>query len=117
MAMLRHHAAVDHDRGMHLVYSARTQADLLYRDELASLADGRRAVTTTLTREDAAAWSGRRGRVDAGLLAEAGWLPDVEPRCYVCGPTPFVEATANALVGLGHQAMNIRTERFGPTGG
>jgi len=34
----------------------------------------------------------------------------------VCGPTPFVETTANALVALGHQAMNIKTERFGRTG-
>jgi ferredoxin-NADP reductase len=61
-------------------------------------------------------WSGRRGRVDAELLADLGWPSEVEPRCYVSGPTPFVETTADALVALGHQAMNIRTERFGPTG-
>jgi ferredoxin-NADP reductase len=117
MAMLRHHAAVDHASAMHLVYSARTQADILYGDELASLVGARRAVTITLTREPASAWSGRRGRVDADLLADLGWPPDVEPRCYVCGPTPFVETSADALVALGHQATNIRTERFGPTGG
>jgi len=28
-----------------------------------------------------------------------------------------VEATANALVELGHEPARIRTERFGPTGG
>jgi hypothetical protein len=28
-----------------------------------------------------------------------------------------VEAVANDLVALGHQAANIRTERFGATGG
>jgi ferredoxin-NADP reductase len=120
MAMLRHHAAIDHKSQVHLVYSARTAADLLYRRELADLADlggDRRAVTVTLTRDAAPGWSGRRGRVDADLLAEAGWPPTAEPRCYVCGPTPFVEAAAQALVALGHQPANIRTERFGPTGG
>ncbi|MGH9213863.1 MAG: ferredoxin reductase [Acidimicrobiales bacterium] len=117
MAMLRHHAALDHSGPMRLVYSAMTQADLLYRSELDALADGPRRVTITLTRDPEPGWSGRRGRVDPDLLAEAGWPPAAEPRCYVCGPTPFVEATAGALVTLGHEPANIRTERFGPTGG
>lgn len=116
-AMLRHHVDVDHDGAMHLVCSARTQSDLLYRDELASLVGEHRAVTATLTREPPSAWSGRRGRVDAELLADVGWPAAVSPRCYVCGPTPFVETAADALVALGHPATNIRTERFGPTGG
>jgi ferredoxin-NADP reductase len=36
---------------------------------------------------------------------------------YICGPTPFVETAASALVQLGHDAAQIKTERFGPTGG
>ncbi|MDT7645747.1 MAG: hypothetical protein QOC75_2747, partial [Pseudonocardiales bacterium] len=39
-----------------------------------------------------------------------------EPSCYVCGPTGFVETTADLLVELGHDPGRIRTERFGPTG-
>ena len=35
---------------------------------------------------------------------------------FVCGPTGFVEAVADALVALGHPEHRIRTERFGPTG-
>jgi ferredoxin-NADP reductase len=116
MAMLRHHRAVDHQGAMHLVYSARRPEDLLYQDELKELANGHRAVTTTLTRAGPPQWTGRRGRVDAALLAEVGWRPAVQPRCFVCGPTPFVEAVADALVALGHQPAHIRTERFGPTG-
>ena len=116
MAMLRHHRAVDHPGPMHLVYSARTAGDVLYREELAQLADGNRAVTITLTREQPTGWPGRHGRVDAALLAELGWSPDLAPRCYVCGPTPFVEAAADALVAIGHRPFDVRTERFGPTG-
>ena len=70
----------------------------------------------TLTREGGERWSGRRGRVDEELLDDAGWPAAVEPRCFVCGPTPFVEAAANALTGLGHRPPEIKTERFGPTG-
>jgi ferredoxin-NADP reductase len=117
MAMLRHHAAIDHQGAMHLVYSARTQCDLLYRDELNRLVSGHRAVTTTLTREPPGSWDGRRGRVDHEMLDETGWPPDVLPHCYVCGPTSFVEAVARDLVDLGHMPANVKTERFGPTGG
>jgi ferredoxin-NADP reductase len=116
MAMLRHHRAIDHQGAMHLVYSARTPNELLYRDELSELSGGHRAVTITLTRATSSEWSGRHGRVDSAVLAEVGWPPSVEPRCFVCGPTPFVEAAADALAAVGHQPARIRTERFGPTG-
>ena len=114
MSMLRHHAAIGSDAAMRLAYSARTAGDILYRGELAKIVDD---VTITLTREPSSEWSGRRGRVDSSLLAEAGWPPSEHPRCFVCGPTPFVEAVANVLVDMGHDAHDVKTERFGPTGG
>jgi ferredoxin-NADP reductase len=117
MAMLRHHAATGSQVPVHLLYSARDLSEVIYRDELATLADGPlRTVTLTLTREPPGPWTGRRGRVDAALLAEVGWPAGDRPQCFVCGPTPFVEAVANALTGLGHDPGRIKTERFGPTG-
>ena len=47
----------------------------------------------------------------------AGWPPSAAPHCYAAGPTPFVEEVADTLVTLGHAPADIRTERFGPTGG
>jgi ferredoxin-NADP reductase len=118
MAMLRHHAAIGSDAAMHLVYSARTAGDVLYRDELQKLGDDpHRAVTITLTREGETAWEGRRGRVDAPLLEEVGWPPSVGAEHYACGPDTFVEAVANALVAMDQDPKNVKTERFGPTGG
>ncbi len=118
MAMMRHHAATRPEADMHLVYSARAVDHLLYVNELEMLADHpRRGVTITLTREEPHRWPGRVGRVDAALLEAVGWSPSAEPRCYVSGPTPFVEEVADALVGLGHSPSDVRTERFGPTGG
>ena len=115
MAMLRHHRAIAHPADMRLLYSARTVDDVLYRDELEAIAGGG-AVTITLTRAAPPGWTGRRGRIDAALLRDVGWPAAVGPRAFVCGPTPFVEAVAQALVALGHDAAHIRTERFGPTG-
>jgi ferredoxin-NADP reductase len=117
MAILRHHAASGSTAAIHLVYSARTLGDVIYRRELNELAGPHRAVTLTLTRESSPDWVGRRGRVNADVLAEVGWPASVRPHCYVCGPTPFVEAVANALVALGHDPARVKTERFGPTGG
>jgi ferredoxin-NADP reductase len=51
------------------------------------------------------------------MLGEVGPTPAERPLIYVCGPTPFVEAVAEALVALGHEPQRVRTERFGPTGG
>ena len=63
-----------------------------------------------------AGWKGFDRRIDAAMLAAAAVAPEMDPDVYVCGPTPMVEAVANALVGLGHEPARIRTERFGPTG-
>jgi ferredoxin-NADP reductase len=117
MAMMRHHARIGSTAATQLVYSARTLDDVIFRDELTKLTDSNhRAITVTLTREASPTWTGHRGRVDTNLLDEVGWPPQVRPRCYVCGPTPFVEAVSVALVGLGHEPAQIKTERFGPTG-
>ena len=71
----------------------------------------------TLTRSQPDGWTGYARRVDADMLAEVGPGPAERPRVYVCGPTLFVEAVAEALVQLGHDPQTVRTERFGPTGG
>ena len=121
MAMLRHRAARGAGAGddARLLVSARSRDDLLYRDELASLAargDGLR-VAFTLTRERPPGWDGYDRRVDAAMLAEVGPAPDAAPRVFVCGPTAFVERVADLLVSIGHAPGAIRAERFGPTGG
>jgi ferredoxin-NADP reductase len=109
-AMLRHHRAIASEIPARLLYSARTRGDIIYGAELEDY-----DTTTTLTREQPEGWTGRTGRIDRDLLAEAAWAPAERPLVYVCGPTEFVEAVADALVMLGHPPDRIRTERFGPT--
>jgi ferredoxin-NADP reductase len=115
--MMRHRQAAGADLPTRLLYSARTIADVIYRDELDALAasDGLE-VLLTLTRERPEGWAGYDRRVDPGILGEVAWDPARDPQTYVCGPTAFVEAVADTLVDLGHDPASIRTERFGPTG-
>jgi ferredoxin-NADP reductase len=116
-AMLRH--LVDENGGVAatLLFSSRSWDDVIYRDELDGLDGGDGRVVHTLTRSQPDGWRGYSRRVDAAMLAEVGPPPSEPSHVYVCGPTPFVEAVATALVELGHEPGRIRTERFGPTGG
>jgi ferredoxin-NADP reductase len=114
MSMIRQRDADGDDVPTRLLYSARTWEDVIYRDELERPAPGL-AVAYTLTREQPEGWTGYARRVDRELLAEVA--PEEAALTFVCGPTPFVETVAQALVDLGRDPLRIRTERFGPTGG
>jgi ferredoxin-NADP reductase len=116
MAMIRLRAAVGSDAETRLLASSRSREDIVYRAELDRLADGGLTVVHTLTASRPPGWSGYARRVDAHMLAEVGPSPAARPHVFVCGPTPFVEAVAEALVSLGHEPQRIKTERFGPTG-
>lgn len=119
MAMIRHRAAAGSDVPARLLCSSRSWQEVIYRRELEKLAAGGGSlqVIYTLTRSRPAGWSGYQRRIDAEMLAQVAWPPDQRPLAFVCGPTPFVEAVGAALVGLGHDAARVKTERFGATGG
>ena len=117
MAMIRLRAAAGSDTNTRLLFSSRGWDDVIYRDELERLNGNGLTVVHTLTDSQPPGWTGYARRVDAEMLAEVGPSPAEQPRVYVCGPTPFVEGVAEALVHLGHDPQRIKTERFGPTGG
>jgi ferredoxin-NADP reductase len=119
MAMLRHRDRQTSRVSAVLLHSSRNLEDVIYRKELDAMArrDRDLRVVTTLTRNQPEGWTGYRRRIDKAMLVEACFPPDRNPKIYICGPTPFVEDVSSFLVELGHDALTIRTERFGPTGG
>ncbi len=119
MAMIRYRAAEGSRIPARLLASYRTPSDVIYGKELARLAaaDDTLEIVYTLTRAQPPEWAGYCRRIDAAMLGEVAWQPSARPLVYICGPTPFVEAAATALVSLGHDPARIRTERFGPSGG
>jgi ferredoxin-NADP reductase len=116
-AILRHHGAIESTVPVRLLYSAKTLEDVIYREELEH-ADAAAEVDIrfTLTRAWPEDWRGYRRRIDRSMLEEVAWPPGEQPLVYVCGPNAFVEVAASTLVGMGHDAGRIKTERFGPTG-
>lgn len=112
MAMIRARRAAGSRAPFRLIYSVRTPEDRLYLDELRR---GDPGVDTTFlyTRRAPDGWPRRPARLGPADAAGAGWPADFAPTGYVCGPTGFVESAADILVGLGHPAERIRTERFG----
>jgi ferredoxin-NADP reductase len=117
MAMIRARAAAGSDVDTRLLFSSRSWEDVIYREELERLGGNGLTVVHTLTRSQPPGWTGYARRVDTEMLAKLGPSPAELPAVYVCGPTPYVEAVAEALVQLGHEAHRVKTERFGPTGG
>ena len=115
-AILRHWSTGARSVPARLLYSARSLGDVIYRSELEALEGTGAEVQVALTRQWPDDWKGQRGRIDRDVLARVVPEPSDRPLVYVCGPTPFVEAVAEALVGIGHEPRQIRTERFGPTG-
>jgi ferredoxin-NADP reductase len=118
MAMVRTRVANGSPTPMRLVYSTRTPDTVLYGDELRRLAerDPTLRVDLVYTRGAPEGWDGPVGRLDGARLATLAWPPAAAPACFVCGPTGFVEAVADLLVGQGYASARIKTERFGPTG-
>jgi ferredoxin-NADP reductase len=117
-AMLRHRAAIDSAAPARLLVSSRTLEDIIYREELDALAARSEGLEVfhTLTRAQPSRWTGYSRRIDRGLLQEVAWPADADAHVFVCGPTRFVDAAADGLVGLGYDPQRVRTERFGATG-
>jgi ferredoxin-NADP reductase len=117
--MVRHRKAAGSDTPVRLLYSSRSYAEIIFRQELKTLAtdDENLQVIHTLTRSQPEGWQGYNRRIDDELLREVAYSPEERPLAFVCGPTPLVETVATALVDLGHDPARVKTERFGPTGG
>jgi ferredoxin-NADP reductase len=107
MAILRHRRRTAPELQMRLLYSARSEEELIYAGELGA------ETTVALTRTAPPGWQGHSGRIDAGLVASFAF--DSGP-AFVCGSNAFVETAATLLLGAGYEPERVRTERFGPTG-
>jgi ferredoxin-NADP reductase len=119
MSIIRHRHAAKSHVPTRLLYSSRSFGDIVYRDELEALAAGQDGLEVfhTLTRSQPPDWSGFARRIDAPMLSEVAAPLGKRAQAFICGPTRLVEAAAEILVNNGLHGGQIRTERFGPTGG
>jgi ferredoxin-NADP reductase len=119
MSMIRHRAATRSKNPTALLYSSRNFEDIIYHNELEKLraANGGLQIFHTLTRSQPAGWTGYARRIDENMLKQVAGPLGGGVQVFICGPTLMVESAANALVKTGIDPNQIRTERFGPTGG
>ena len=119
MAMLRHRRASGAKPPTRLLYSVRTPEDAIYFAELERMraASGGPEIFYSFTRRQPPYWTGYSRRIDREMLREVSEPLGPSLLAYICGPTLLVEAVANGLVDLGLAPEQVRTERFGPTGG
>lgn len=118
MSMLRYRHEIGSTVPTTLLYSSRSWDEIIYRDELEQFGDedGLRVIHT-LTRSQPEGWNGYTRRIDSAMLEAIAGNPAPNSLAFICGPTPLVESVANGLVLLNYAASQIKTERFGPTGG
>ena len=100
------------DVSIRLLYSAKAPSELLFREELAAIADrnDRIACRFVVTRLTAGPWDGPVGRVGAELLR----LVDTgrDDLCYICGPPPMIEDLAEVVQVLGVPAARVKYETW-----
>jgi ferredoxin-NADP reductase len=92
-----------------LLYSARSQDEFAYRDELQRLAAEQRInLVMTVTRDQPETWSGERGRLNEALIRRL--LNGADTQCVVCGPATLVADTTAILRALG--VKDVVTETY-----
>lgn len=115
VSMIRSRESASSRAPFRLLYSLRSPADGLYTNELRSNLSGV-DVAHLYTREAPQGAKRPPCRIVPSDLVKNGWPPELEPTCYVCGPTAFAEKASNYLLLLGHNSKRIRVERFGGSG-
>ena len=95
-----------------LVYSASTLEELLFRDELTSIAAANPRIRCifTVTQTSPDNWDGHMGRIDANLLRTE--FVDLDALFFVCGPPPMIRAMVAMLRDLGVPQPRIRYEQW-----
>jgi glycine betaine catabolism B len=113
MSMLRLRAALRSQVPATLIFSARAREDLLFFDELSTLAsDDGFSLMVALTRETAA-HPFRAGRIDAAFIAAIIAAMEAPLRhALICGSNPFVETASEGAIAAG---STVR-EDYSPSG-
>ncbi|MFN3945108.1 MAG: ferric reductase-like transmembrane domain-containing protein [Allosphingosinicella sp.] len=112
MSIARSQAARGGGRPLYLFYANRTEADILFREELERLP----ITVVHILEQPPEGWSGESGFLDAAMLDRH--LPkDRRAECayFLCGPPPMMAAVEAHLARLGVPEARIEQEIFNLT--
>jgi ferredoxin-NADP reductase/DMSO/TMAO reductase YedYZ heme-binding membrane subunit len=114
MAKIRYLTDLAWPGTIHLLFSVKTEQDIIFREELESLQNrfANFKVTVTLTRDMSPTWRGERGRITPAMLSRV--VADLlNSRVHLCGPTDMTDPVIVMLRDLGVPAEQIKVESFG----
>ncbi len=114
MSMARAHDDLASMSDIVFVHSARSPADIIFRDEIALMARHRphfRAVAVCEDDPPGGAWGGFRGRLSLPMLRLIA--PDLlEREVFTCGPSPYMAAVRAMLGESGFDMARYHQESF-----
>jgi ferredoxin-NADP reductase len=109
--MLRHAVHAEPARPVTLLYSARTEADFAFRDELVALVRRHPQARAYFTSSRATTPGVYPGRIDAAFIRAT--VPGIAHSiCLLCGPLPMIDVMKTLLPTLGVAPGQIRHEVF-----
>ncbi|MBU0513441.1 MAG: 2Fe-2S iron-sulfur cluster binding domain-containing protein [Proteobacteria bacterium] len=102
------------DRTIRLIYGNRTVDEIVFHDQLTSLAERFRNFTyRPVVEKPAAGWDGPTGYITRDLIQET--VGDVSSKTfYLCGPQAMYDFCLAELAALGVERRRIRREVYGP---
>jgi len=94
-----------------LLYSNKTAADIVYKDEWEAFQRQNPSLKVVHTITDDASWQGRKGRINEAMIKE--FCSDVNTAIfYICGPPGMVEGLSNLLMTMQVPRQNVKIEKF-----
>ncbi|MCH8022916.1 MAG: FAD-dependent oxidoreductase, partial [Thaumarchaeota archaeon] len=97
-----------------LLYSSRSSQEIIYRtlwEELEKTNSNLKVVHTISRPEESKGWTGKTGRIDAGLIRET--VSDLNNTIfYICGPPGLVRALNEMLMLIRIDVHNVLVESF-----
>jgi ferredoxin-NADP reductase len=112
LSMLRHATESDPARAVALIYSARREEQLAFRDEIDAISRRHPQVRAVFAVTEGSAGVGiYPGRIDDALIRTA--MPNVgDAIALICGPQPMIDGMRQLLTSMAVPAGQIRFERF-----
>jgi len=112
LSMLRHLEATGDPRPVTLIWGVRSEADILYRQELAKMAARRGNLRIVYVLSEQTDAPGERGFIDRPMLDRLLGPPEREATVFLCGPPVMMRKVSAALHGLGIPRRRVHVERF-----
>ncbi len=100
-------------KNIHLIFGTRKETDIIYRQELQTLASEQESLTYDVVLSQEPLWHGKKGHIHQVYLEQYGdTRPDV--KFMICGWSKMVdEAVANLLVKCNYDRTQIHFELYG----